>query len=279
MHDLVLAERPLAPHQRVRRWHNRGDVYVGGATAHTGTEVAWFEESTARYEVGSRGFDVPPAVPVIIPAGMEHVTHIPAHARARSLLLDTATLDEVGDTIRPGVQTSRTEAKLLGSRPRLLSLARLIDEEAFSPDEPGRQLAVDALLEALAVEILRAGAMEDGGGQSRDPRIRRAVDCVHSRYTEALSVDELAHAAGMSRFHFSRLFRDQVGVSPYRYLIATRVAGAAERLRSGRCSVTEAALDVGFRDLGRFSRSFRAEMGLSPGEYARVARERRQFVG
>ena len=53
----------------------------------------------------------------------------------------------------------------------------------------------------------------------RDPRIRPALDHVATAFCESLTSDGLAHAAGMSRFHVSRLFREQVGKRPYRYVL------------------------------------------------------------
>ena len=76
----------------------------------------------------------------------------------------------------------------------------------------------------------------------------------------------LARTARMSRFHVGRLFRAQVGTSPSRLLLRTRIERAAELRRAGRCGVTEAALTVGFRDLGRFGRAFRERFGCAPGE-------------
>jgi AraC-like DNA-binding protein len=81
-------------------------------------------------------------------------------------------------------------------------------------------------------------------------------------------VADLAAAAGMSRFHFSRVFRDETGSSPYAYLVDRRLERAAARLRAGGCSVTTAALDAGFRDLGRFARAFRARFGVTASAFA-----------
>jgi transcriptional regulator GlxA family with amidase domain len=100
-------------------------------------------------------------------------------------------------------------------------------------------------------------------------RVSLSLDHIHSAYAEPLTVDDLARSAGMSRFHFSRLFHEQVGDAPYRYLLRVRIARAAELLRGGRHSVTEAALAVGFQDLGRFRRLFRREIGCRPSEVAR----------
>jgi AraC family transcriptional regulator len=142
----------------------------------------------------------------------------------------------------------------------------LILEEIAGPALP---LAAETLSEALLVEVLRSTPVAPGGG--RDPRIRRAIELIEARYAEALGIDELSREAGMSRFHFSRQFRAQTGQSPYRFLLATRVRRAAALLAGGRASVTEAALEVGFTDLGRFAAAFRRELGCAPSAYARRA--------
>jgi AraC-like DNA-binding protein len=92
---------------------------------------------------------------------------------------------------------------------------------------------------------------------------------MHARYPEALTVDDLARAAGMSRFHFSRRFRDEVEQSPYGSLLQLRLTKAAALLRRRSCSVTEAALSVGFNDVSRFSRMFRRTYGVLPSVHAR----------
>jgi AraC family transcriptional regulator len=104
---------------------------------------------------------------------------------------------------------------------------------------------------------------------ARDPRVSASLDRIHLRYAEPLTVQDLARDVGMSRFRFTRLFREQVGEAPYRYLIRVRIAKAAELLRSGRHGVSEAAFTVGFRDLGRFRYMFRREVGWLPGKVGR----------
>jgi AraC family transcriptional regulator len=74
----------------------------------------------------------------------------------------------------------------------------------------------------------------------------------------------------MSRFHFSRLFRDEIGQAPYQYLLRVRLARATELLRGGHHSVTEAALESGFTDLSRFASMFKKQTGKRPSDVARA---------
>jgi AraC family transcriptional regulator of adaptative response/methylated-DNA-[protein]-cysteine methyltransferase len=77
---------------------------------------------------------------------------------------------------------------------------------------------------------------------------------------------ELAHAAGMSRFHFHRIFRSIAGVTPRAYAAAAR----ARRVRDGlvrTATVTEAIYDAGFNSSGRFYAATDALLGMTPTSY------------
>jgi AraC family transcriptional regulator len=98
-------------------------------------------------------------------------------------------------------------------------------------------------------------------------RIMEVVRYVERHYAEPCSLRNLAVMAGLSRFHFLRLFRAATGVSPHQYIIALRLRAAAERLRSTAEPVTFIALDVGFNDLSHFNLLFRRSFGAAPREW------------
>ena len=95
----------------------------------------------------------------------------------------------------------------------------------------------------------------------------RAKDLADARYFEPLAVDDLAHAAGLSRAHFSREFRRAFGESPHSYLLTRRLERAAALLRTTDRSVAEICLDVGLQSVGSFTTSFTRTFGRSPTAY------------
>jgi len=127
-----------------------------------------------------------------------------------------------------------------------------------------------AALDAIAADFLSA-AYEDGGGRLYRPAqlawYARRVDGARRRLDEQFAVDhslaQLGREAGMSPFHFARVFRELTGVPPHRYLLRRRLHAAADRLRAG-ASVTDACFAVGFRSLSHFIHSFRRQFGVSP---------------
>jgi AraC family transcriptional regulator len=78
---------------------------------------------------------------------------------------------------------------------------------------------------------------------------------------------ELASEIGMSPFHFLRVFRQIVGMTPYQFVLHTRLHRAAVQLRRSREAVSSIALEAGFGDLSTFNRRFRRVMGLNPSAY------------
>jgi AraC-like DNA-binding protein len=95
----------------------------------------------------------------------------------------------------------------------------------------------------------------------------RAKDAADSRYFEALDVDDLARAAGLSRAHFSREFRRAFGESPHAYLLTRRLERAAALLRTTDRSVADICLSVGLQSVGSFTTSFTRTYGISPSAY------------
>lgn len=95
----------------------------------------------------------------------------------------------------------------------------------------------------------------------------RAKDLVDSRYRDPLDVADLARAARLSPWHFSREFRREFGESPHRYLLKRRLERAAALLRMTDRSVADICLTVGLRSVGSFTTSFGRMFGMTPTEY------------
>jgi len=95
----------------------------------------------------------------------------------------------------------------------------------------------------------------------------RARDLADARYAEPLGVDDLAAAAGLSRAHFSRTFKQAFGESPHAYLLTRRLERAAALLRTTDRSVADICLSVGLQGVGSFTTSFGRAYGLSPTAY------------
>jgi AraC-like DNA-binding protein len=95
----------------------------------------------------------------------------------------------------------------------------------------------------------------------------RAKDLADARYSDPLGVDDMARAAGLSRAHFSREFKQAFGESPHAYLLTRRLERAATLLRVTDRSVAYVCVSVGLQSVGSFTSSFKRMYGLTPTEY------------
>jgi AraC-like DNA-binding protein len=102
--------------------------------------------------------------------------------------------------------------------------------------------------------------------------VERAVEAMRARLELSMSVDELAVAAHMSRFHFVRVFSRITGVSPLRFLAAIRIQEAKRLLLKTDLRVTDVALRSGYSSLGSFSSTFTDFVGYSPAYFRSLSK-------
>ena len=129
-------------------------------------------------------------------------------------------------------------------------------------DEAGWGLA-SRFKEALTGESAKAASVSAADR-------RRAVEAalwIDEQSHEDIDLQRVAGEAGLSPFHFLRLFSRALGVTPHQYLIRSRLRRAARLLAEKERSVTDIALDVGFADLSNFVRTFRRAAGVSPSRF------------
>lgn len=105
----------------------------------------------------------------------------------------------------------------------------------------------------------------------RDHRVRRAIHLMQGSVGMDWSIDNIACRVGLSRPHFFKLFRENVGITPNVYLNTFRTEQAIRRLVNSRAAVTSIGLDLGFASQASFTRFFSANVGIPPTDYRRVA--------
>ncbi|MFN7943938.1 MAG: helix-turn-helix domain-containing protein [Blastocatellia bacterium] len=135
-------------------------------------------------------------------------------------------------------------------------------------------LFVQSLAQAIAVYLARNYGVTDEDARSNNRslpgyKLRQITNWMADHVAEDFSLDHLAAQAELSKFHFQRLFKSALGVSPSRYHINLRLNLARQLLRETKKSVMEVSLEVGYADPSHFARLFRRETGLSPSDYRR----------
>lgn len=108
-------------------------------------------------------------------------------------------------------------------------------------------------------------------GNRMNSAVDRAVNCIWERYSDPLSLADLAHSALLSRFHFARLFKEQIGVPPGQFLAAVRIYQAKRMLLISSMSVAGVSSAVGYGSLGSFTSHFTESVGISPSRFRRAS--------
>lgn len=105
----------------------------------------------------------------------------------------------------------------------------------------------------------------------RDYRIRNSIRFMKERISDELVLDNIARDSGLSRPHFFKLFREQIGLTPNVYLNTLRMETAIDRLTTSMEAVTTIGLDLGFASQASFTRFFTSNVGIPPTNYRHVA--------
>ncbi len=228
--------------------------------------------------IGRHRYAVPQANFSMVNPTVEHYNVTPCWKHALFVIFPRQTLDETAWHIyrlwsRPVVFSD----VVAPCTTDLAAIVNLLFVEVARPDRPGHRLLIDTALVQLSVVLLR---ILHGNYSSRtiaashttaaQAQIARAVDLIHNDFQIDLSLDDLANAAAMSRYHFLRCFKTHVGSTPYAYLQQVRLQSAAALLRDSSRAITDIALDCGFTSPSRFSSAFRRRYDCTPSAYRRA---------
>ena len=114
----------------------------------------------------------------------------------------------------------------------------------------------------LRVDRYKAGLTQD--------QMTRVLDYIEAYLGNDLSLMELSAVAGLSSYHFGKMFKRSTGQTVHQYVIARRLERAKSLLFSRTLPLAEIALAVGFKDQSQFTSVFKRRIGITPGGYARI---------
>ncbi|MDY0057115.1 MAG: AraC family transcriptional regulator [Methyloversatilis sp.] len=173
-----------------------------------------------------------------------------------------------GEVMDRPVAEVRLHDVLCARDPTLLAITDAITQEAVQP-EMGGPLYAETLGTQLAVHLLRKYAQvtfrhDLPGGRLSPAQMRRVLDLIDSRLHEALTLEDMAEAAGLGVCTFHRRFRETQGRAPHAFVIDRRVERARQLLTAGDLAVKEVAACCGFSDQAHMTRVLGARLGTTP---------------
>jgi len=113
---------------------------------------------------------------------------------------------------------------------------------------------------------LSSRELPDAGARA----MQEVMEMIKKRFAEPLTLTEMAEQAGLSRYHFIRVFKKHTGLAPHAYLSQIRVFQAKAAVESG-LPLADAAFASGFSDQSHMTRSFKSILGITPGKVQKTA--------
>lgn len=157
--------------------------------------------------------------------------------------------------------------------PVIESIARMaFDELQRGDDATATNLYADSIANLLAIQLLREYSSRKMLPPKRyvngltNKKLALVLDLIESDLSQDLSLKVLANAAGLSEYHFLRMFKHSTGLTPHQYVINQRIERAKELLQKSDMSITEISYLLGFSTPAHFTHHFRRKTGFTPRE-------------
>ncbi|MEO0974409.1 MAG: AraC family transcriptional regulator [Pseudomonadota bacterium] len=142
----------------------------------------------------------------------------------------------------------------------------------------GSELVTSSLLTAIGVHVHRLSTAQHpaslcmprtaSGESVPDLVVQRAIEILHERLAERLTLEELAQSLGYSSWHLARMFKEYTGLPPHRYQLLLRVRHSLAMLTTRPWRpVADIAAELGFADESHYRRHFKRFMGVTPTQY------------
>ncbi|WP_221568755.1 helix-turn-helix domain-containing protein [Alkalihalobacillus sp. TS-13] len=110
------------------------------------------------------------------------------------------------------------------------------------------------------------------------PEVDEVIKYIHQYLHEPLSVSELARHAAYSKFHFTRIFKERMGLAPQYYISAIRLQKAKDLLLCTDLSVRDIGLEIGQESLGTFTTRFTERVGVTPSQFRNSKKEVNNYL-
>lgn len=242
--------------------------------------IAYVRKGSFGYRYRGETYELVAGSVLVGHAGDEFVcTHDHHHGgdECLSFRFSADAIDGLGDLPRSG-RSKLWRAGGLPPLPELIVLGELAQAAADGHSDIGLDEA-GLLFANRFAEVVGGRERRDIEAHPRDRR--RAVEAalrIDARVHEPTDLDSIAGEAGLSPFHFLRLFSTVLGVTPHQYLVRSRLRRAARLLADEARSISDIAFDVGFGDLSNFVRTFHRAAGTSPLNFRKASRGNRKIL-
>jgi AraC family transcriptional regulator len=204
----------------------------------------------------------------IIPAGISHRCNWNTSVQFMILAIESALLKQVGQDL---VDCDRIELipHFMTGQDVLIQGIFCVLRAELESGKIGGYLLIDSLKTTLAIHLLRnycttqpkLSSYADGLSALK---LQQVKEYINEHLYQDVSISEIAGIAQMSQYHFLRLFKQSMGVTPHQYILQCRIDKAKYLLQYSKLSIADIAVRVGFCDQSHLTRYFKRIVGVTP---------------
>jgi AraC family transcriptional regulator len=250
------------PYVLVANFRSTGHYRLNGRDTHINEQFFYFLNAGDRLEIDFMGKE--PLETMLVLCSGELVNRVAGYrGRTTGKLLDNGAA-AVSETLHmPAIPLAYNEAVIR----RLAVLKRDVYPE--DPDAVLFELldAIWALSESGRVALARIGSKRKSTREELYRRLLQAELFMRDNIAEPVTLDDIAKAACMNKFHFLVSFKQSHGLSPHQWLVRLKMEHARGLLLSGKYSVTEVCYQIGFESPGSFTHLFKRTFGFPPSKF------------
>lgn len=256
--------------RRMGQWDFRERVYerflpgrlqaIGLALAAPNSELRFDGRTIMRGPLPVGSFAIPPGTRISgCHAGAQDFVQFLFEPHGLAAVLEDMAIDPHAFELRPNYIPADTVLLSLSQRlAACLEMLPLLDA-----------LFLETLLQSCLNQLVRRHATNARRrvirGESLSPAAaRKVMDFIEGAMAGPIHLSDLARAAGISRAHFARAFRNEIGITPHAYVLQRRLERALHLLRWSRMPIRDVATATGFSDHAHLTGTFRRHLGASP---------------